>query len=559
MTQTNTTQPPNFFNAFLPKNMPPQLLWGVGFCLIAFLALAVFNGKRGVLAKGRFANGFELGKAQKKVRKQRAIRRHNEVSLRFGTDHKHGLPDLQPAIAVAGRSRSGKTASFIDPMIADAIDQDATILVYDVKGAHIERHLAYSLAKDYAPYLFAPGRKYSDGLNLLDFMEDHTDGKMAYEVGHVLNANFGTPGARKDSFFGPQGDGLLKSVFMLAKAFPHQDFLSAWKILSLPDLPSRLLAASRSQNSVSVDPELIQWAMEAATGTISVASASQTSGGIVGTAVTHFQQLIEPSIIPCLMTSTIPLDLKGKQIVFFQPSMEAQASTTPLVAAAIHMLVNRNLNNRVKRDRPLILFLDEFTTALFPDIERWISLLAEFGFICVLGYQSGAQLNVRYAEDKAISIVSSCGTKAFFAPGHMRTSESVATALGKKEVRYSERSGDKSSWHRQAVDLKPASEIDQMAVGEAIIFNPVIGKPWHLRVRYSDNDRLVKRYKWAKKLWNEELQEKFSARAARHYQGSINRALVNRGVIANGMLPTLKELEAVNKNGKKELTKTPSR
>ena len=559
MKQTNTSQPPNLVNTFLPKNMPPLLLWSVGFCLIALVFIAIFSGKRGVLANGRFANGMEKGKAQRKVRKQRVIRRHNEVSLRFGTDHKHGLADLQPAIAVAGRSRSGKTASFIDPMIADAIAQDATILVYDVKGAHIERHLAYSIARDYAPYILAPGRSYSNGLNLLDFMADPTDGKMAYELGHSLNANFGTPGARKDSFFGPQGDGLLKSIFMLAKAFPHQDLLTAWKILSLPDLPSRLLAASRTQHSFAIDPELIQWAMEAATGTISVSSAHQTSGGIVGTAVTHFQQLIEPSIIPCLMKSTIPLDLHGKQIVFFEPSMEAQASTTPLVAAAIHMLVNRNLNNRVKRDRPLILFLDEFTTTYFPDIERWISLLAEFGFICVLGYQSGAQLNVRYDQDKAISIISSCGTKVFFAPGHMKTSEGVATALGHKEVRYTERSGDKSSGHRQAVPLMPAADIDQMPVGQAIIFNPVVGKPWHLKVRYSDNDRVVKRYQWSKRLWNEDLRAKFTQRAAAQLVGSMGHALMNRGVIANGLLPTVKELDAVNTAAKKELSKSPGR
>lgn len=547
MTQTKTSQPPNLIDMFLPKNLPPQLMWGLSLCIIALIAIAVSNGKRGVLANGRFANGIEISRAQRKVRKQATIRQHNEVSLRFGTDQKHGLPDLQPAIAVAGRSRSGKTASFIDPMIADAIDQGATILVYDVKGSHIERHLAYSVAQDYAPYVFAPGRLYSDGLNLLDFMEDHTDGKMAFEIAHVLNSNFGTPGSRKDSFFGPQGDALLKSIFMLAKAFPNQDFLTAWKILSQPNLPSRLLAASRSSNKDAIDPETILWAMEAATGTISVADANQTSGGIVGTAVTHFQQLIEPSVIPSLLKSTIPLDLSGKQIVFFQPSMEAQASTTPLVAAAIHMLINRNLNNVVKREKPLILFLDEFTSALFPDIERWISLLAEFGFICVLGYQSGAQLNVRYDQDKAISIVSSCGTKVFFSPGHMKTSEACAAQLGKKEVRYSERSGGKTTWHRSTVDLMPASEIDQMPVGECIIFNPVIGKPWRLKVRYRDKDRLVRRYKWSKKLWNEDLSEKFTHRAAERQAFSIGAALSNRAVIANGMLPTLKEVEAVGK------------
>ncbi len=547
MSRTSSTQIPNPFDAVVPKNVPPQLTWGVFVMLLAMLLLAMFGTKRGVLAQARFANSSEIGKAQRKVRKQSAIKTHNQVSLRFGTDHQYGLPDLQPAIAVAGQSRCGKTASFIDPMIVDAINQGASILVYDVKGAHLERHLAYSVAKDYNAYAFAPGRAYSDGLNFLDFMEDETDGKMAYEISHCLNSNFGTPGSRKDGYFGPQGDALLKTDLMLAKSFPSKDLLTAWKILSLPDLPSRLLAASKGQNTNIIDPETIRWAMEAATGTISVSNAAPTSGGIVSTAVTHFQQLIEPSIIPCLMKTTIPLDLNGKQIIFFQPSIEAPASTTPLIATAIHMLVNRNLNNRVKRDKPLILFLDEFTTAYFPDIERWISLLAEFGFICVLGYQSGAQLNVRYDQDKAISLISSCRTKVFYSPGHMKTSEACSAALGKKEVRYAERSGGKTTWHRSVVDLKPANEIDQMPVGECIIFNPVIGKPWQLKVRYHEKDPIARRYQKSKEMWENQLRDRFIERAPATDKSAIAKALSDRGVIAQGMLPTLKEAEALKK------------
>jgi type IV secretion system protein VirD4 len=557
MPKTHATQPATDpLQYFIPKSVSPQLIWGLSLSLVLLVVLAIFNSRRNILADGRFANWWELWKAQRKVRKQTEIRPHNEVSLRFGTDMRLGLPDLQPAIAVAGRSRSGKTASFIDPMINDAIEQGATCMVYDVKGSHLERHMATAIAHEYDPYVFAPGRAYSDGLNFLDFLKDHTDGKMANEAGRALNGNFGTQGSRSDSFFTPQGNALMKTVFMLAKAMPQPDLLMAWKILSLPELPSRLLAATRGKHSDAIDPELIQWAMEAATGTVSVASAHQTSGGIVGTAVTHFQQLIEASIIPCFMKSTIPLDLHGKQIIFFQPSMEAQESTTPLVAMAIHMLINRNLNNVVKRDRPLILFLDEFTTAYFPDIERWISLLAEFGFICVLGYQSGAQLNVRYEENRAISIVSSCGTKVYFAPGHMKTSQGCSDACGKKEVRYVEHSGGKPTWHRQAVDLMPAPRIDAMPVGECIIFSPVIGRPWHLKVRYKDGDRLVRRYARSQKTWNDDLSHKFTARAASRHDLDLRMALVNRAVTANGLLPTTKEVEA-STQAAKEVEKVP--
>ncbi|MGR3280779.1 type IV secretory system conjugative DNA transfer family protein, partial [Acaryochloris marina NIES-2412] len=59
----------------------------------------------------------------------------------------------------------------------------------------------------------------------------------------TINANFEVPGSRKDGFFGPQGDSLLKTVFLLAKSHVYQDLVSAWGFLSLEDLPQRLLAA----------------------------------------------------------------------------------------------------------------------------------------------------------------------------------------------------------------------------------------------------------------------------------------------------------------------------
>ena len=79
---------------------------------------------------------------------------------------------------------------------------------------------------------------------------------------------------------------------------------------------------------------------EAATSLRSVSAAEETSSGIVGTACTHFETLVDKSFVPALLQTTIPLDLKAKQIIFLQTDEQAEAATGPLVAAALHMLVS---------------------------------------------------------------------------------------------------------------------------------------------------------------------------------------------------------------------------
>ncbi|NJO93863.1 MAG: type IV secretory system conjugative DNA transfer family protein, partial [Hydrococcus sp. RM1_1_31] len=158
----------------------------------------------------------------------------------------------------------------------------------------MKKHAAYAHSKGYDVYSFAPGRDYSDGLNFIDFLKNASDGKAALDLATVLRLNFADPGSRKDGFFDPQGLSLLKTDFMLAKESPFPDLLTAWKILSLDNLALRLAAAKKYGLFDFDAEELNSWAGEAALGLRSVNRAEETSVGIIGSAVTHFQTLIEP-------------------------------------------------------------------------------------------------------------------------------------------------------------------------------------------------------------------------------------------------------------------------
>jgi type IV secretion system protein VirD4 len=249
------------------------------------------------------------------------------------------LPSAERGIVVCGSPGSGKTFSFNDPIIRCCIDEKLTLFIYDVKGDLMRNHAAYAAEAGYAVYVFAPGFPYSGCINLLDFMRDEADATMAREIAHVINQNAkrGNKG-QSDDFFGPAADQLVQTVLMLAKGSMYPDLLMAFKILSLPNLAKRLLVAS---NQYRLD----LWAEVSATQVISVAEAERTVSGIVGAAINTFSNLVNRDFIPAIAgQTTIPLDVRGKTIVFFQTDEERESISAPLQATNIAMMLKRNLN-----------------------------------------------------------------------------------------------------------------------------------------------------------------------------------------------------------------------
>ena len=523
---------------------------GIGFtALLVFLLIAknFQGGQKNILADGRFAKGGEIRRGEKLGRKQIIQKIPHKAALKLD---RLVLPDLQPAVAVVGRSRGGKTRSFIDPGIKSAIDQGWTNFVLDVKGNLMAKHAAYAYSRGYEVYVYAPGFPYSDGLNFLEFMHDASDAKKAEEIATVLEANFGEPGAKKDNFFSPQGVALLKLVFMLAKSSPFADLLSAWKFLSLPNLAGRLDAAHQ-YDQFNCDGGIGSWIGEAAVALRSVAHAEETSVGIIGSAVTNFQRMMDRSIIPSLINHTIPLDLSGKQIVFFQIDEQNEAATAPLVATALHMLVKRNLNATVKRETTLGLWLDEFDSISLPDIKNWINRFAEYGMVASLSYQSDSQVKLRYSRDYADSILASCGTKIYFNTNHPDTAEKFSQSLGSKEVSYQSESrsyGQNSNRsineHKQKAPLIPGAAINRFATGECIILSPGFQyRPYKSKIRIDKrNDRI-----WQKSadIWQNEILD-YRCEQVIDREEDLETALINRQVMAETTLPTQQELKVLS-------------
>lgn len=539
-----TSQQSSPLDSILKPFMSPMAM-GCFALIIVLLILKNIQPQKSVLGKARFATSREVKQGCEKGKRQIAAGKTTKSALELADIT---LADVQPAVAVIGRSGEGKTTNVADEAIKSAIDQGWTNLVFDIKGDFVKKHAAYALSKGYKVFHYYPGHP-CDGLNFLEFMADKHDAKTAEEIAKIMEANFGEPGERKDGFFSPQAVAALRLAFMMAKATCYPDLVTAWKFLSLPNFAKRL-AKAHELGLLREDLDFGTWISEASTSLRSMAESGRTIDGILGTSMTNFQRMIDPSIVPCLINNDIPLDLNGKEIIFFQLDEEAQSATAPLVATAINMLLVRNLKAGKVRSNPLGLFLDEFDSIYLPNIQNYITKMRSYGLVAMLSYQSNAQVYRRYSKDRAISILSSCPTKIYFNSGHTETAEQLAKSLGKTEVKFKTQSrsyGGKQptrsiSEHLQVKDLLEAHENQEQMPGEVVAISPGWkNRAYKHKFKLNEENQAM----WNDKCipeWNNNVLP-FRIEKIKERDKDSTVEIINREVIADCNMPKAKELE----------------
>jgi type IV secretion system protein VirD4 len=446
---------------------------GMGTILLGMLlllaAMKLTQSKTGKISTGRFGKGVEKGAAKRTLNQQRKQRKANRVAFKAGTLN---IPEAQQGIAVCGAPNSGKTYSIIDPVIRDAINQGVPIVIYDFKGAQLEAHAAYASAQGYDVHVFAPGFPYTGVCNPLDFVRDASDALMAGQLAEVIYKNTRRgANATENDFFSNAGQKLVEAVILLAKVTEFPDLLMAKKLLNLPGLPKRVrLAAMTGKIPI--------WTIESFSQLISSEDAEKQVAGIVATAQRTFDKFISKELIPSFVgKTTIPLDLKGKQILFLQVDTQKRDVVAPLLAALLHLIVARNFAK--PRDEPLVVSLDELPTLHLDDLPKWINEFRSYGFCAILGYQNFAQLQHTYGKELSRAIFAACGTKVFFNPRDDETASLVSRYLGEKEVKLFTKSVSSGMQHStsrneqiQKVPLMTIDEVLKLDQGECIFINP---------------------------------------------------------------------------------------
>jgi type IV secretory pathway TraG/TraD family ATPase VirD4 len=508
----------NLFKALTPTNSLLLLT-----CLAGFVILSLVEGNKKKSATGYFSRGSEQAAARRQAKKQMKGRKRNSVALYIGSRSAFikqplYLPDAQRGTAVCGGPGSGKTFSVIDPAVRSALDQGFPVILYDFKyPTQTSRIAGHAARLGYNVRVFAPGFKESDTCNPLDFLKNETDSLMARQMAEVLNKNFASGGATKseDPFFTQAGDQLTEAMFMLAKSTPYPDIMMCQALLSMDDLPGRL----------SAKEDLNPWVRSSFGQLMSVAQSEKTVASIVATAATNFTRFMKQEVLGAFCgETTIPLDLKGKQLLVFGLDRERRDVISPLIATVLHMIVMRNTVK--KREDPLILALDELPTLYLPALVQWLNENREDGLVCMLGFQNMAQLQKTYGEELARAVLGGCATKAIFNPQEYESAQMFSDFMGEEEIRYKQRSRGSSdgkgsiniSDQDKTRKLFEPSRFLKLPTGQCVLINPGYRNSKEASVPIHQNIRLPRAELEAVKQ-SEETWERLRKRLVKQQKG----------------------------------------
>ncbi|NJP21956.1 MAG: type IV secretory system conjugative DNA transfer family protein [Hydrococcus sp. CRU_1_1] len=463
----------------------PEGLMMVGcvllYALVSFSEKGGGRGKKNRLAKGRLGTQKEKVVAQRTALKQMGARLHNEVAFYLGrpSQNKNSIlfiPEAQRGVAVGGGPGSGKTDSAILPMIFSALDQDLPCIVYDFKYPTLtKRFVGHAAKRGYNVKIFAPGYRESGVCNILGFLEpddEGTDSLMAGQLAETLNRNFKKASQQKgdDAFFSTAGDQLVQAILMLARRTAHPDLMMCQAILSLTDLPKRLMASREKINT---------WVYANFGMMMASAQSEKTVAGIVATANRLFTTFMKAKVLSAFCgKTTIPIELKGKQVLVFGLDRSTRDVLAPLIATLLDLIVTRNVT--CSRQDPLCLFLDEVPTLYLPRLVNWLNENREDGLCTVLGFQNIVQLEQTYGKEVARAILGGCATKILFNPQDYESAKLFSDYLDDEEVHYKQRSRSYGSHNgstsvsdqERTKRLMSPGEILKLPKGKCILINP---------------------------------------------------------------------------------------
>ncbi len=530
----------------LIKSQSGLLLLGC-FAVIGICKLISGSNYRGKVATSYWGGSREKSRAACKAKKQISNPTRNSVALYVGTPrsmrsrlqqqwYEAGLlktkptfyqqflksnsslyvADAQRGIAVIGAAGSGKTFSVIDPLIRSAFDQGFPMLLYDFKfPAQTKRAVAYAMKRGYTVRVFAPGFPESETCNPLDLLRDEEDAIAAGQLTQVISRNFDRGGnASSDKFFEEAGDSLVEGILLVTKAIKtltgedkYCDLMMAQAILSLPNLPIRLEAASKDKLKV--------WTSRPLSQLISVKDSEKTAASIIGTAQRMFQRFLKRDFVGAFCgRTTLPLDLDGKQLIVFGLDRNNRDIVSPLLAAILHMVVTRNITRTVPRFDPLIVALDELPTFYLPALVNWLNEGREDGFVGILGYQNIAQLEKVYGKELARAILGGTATKFIFNPQDPESAKLFSDYLGEMEIKFNSKSrstgkgggSHSSNEHHQKRHLLEPAQFAKMGTGRAVIINPAYTRGTEAYVPLLQSVRVPKddiaQMNWSQSKWN---------------------------------------------------------
>jgi type IV secretory pathway TraG/TraD family ATPase VirD4 len=458
-----------------------------------------------ILARGQMATEVHAENARMHVLELIKKQQHNDVGSYFGTpngttidrangeaclivgeDRDRVYTDATGGNYFQGINGSGKSFSGLEPQFRCFLDQGGGSkkgfpgIYYDIKfSMHSSKEPCpsarlgwYAKRRGYKVYVLAPGvpaKKIpvwatAGRINLLDFVRDSEDVEMARQLVLILLRNIVSGFDGMKPYFRDGCISAFQGLILLAKRTAQPDLLMVRQLLINPNLMAIIAHKDVSESVRMVFDAFLDAAQTNA----------EAFGGITSTLKNVLGNVLMPAIAPFICGPTnIPLDLDGNDLLLMGVDGERRDIVCPILAACIHLYVNRNLLR--PRETPLAVSLDELGSVFLPEVDEWPNQYRSAGLVLQVATQSPEMLMKRYGREGAARIATGCANHIIFQSDYADAKD-YAAMVGETDITYETtgksigKSGDSTSnsGHRSKISLIEAHELTTLPQGKAL-------------------------------------------------------------------------------------------
>ncbi|QSO50109.1 VirD4-like conjugal transfer protein, CD1115 family [Alicyclobacillus mengziensis] len=388
-------------------------------------------------------NGFILGDLKKETYKP--LPREAFANPKVDSYSVHPFSsDLNQQYLVLGPPGSSKTTGFILPNIFHIASQGMSMVITDPKGELYQLTANELRAKGYRivvlDYLWF---KYGARQNLPSYIR--SEEQLAEVANMYLNATRNE--GDKADFWESKAQELFTALLGFVKQTKGAKgtFTDVYRLIPYLTDADSTMALFRGNNITGAPMELLR-------SVLGSAASANTMAGIIGTLSARLQ-LFSLSNVQA-QTGATDYDLSQmtdeKTAVFVWIS-DSQRTYAPIISAYWTVLFNvlyekARVSPGGKLAIPVVALIDEMANiGKIADFDIKMTTMRSRRIYPFLIWHSLPQLNLKYGEDYAKTIIASCDTKVLLACGDMTTAEFFSNYLGDTTIETQTRRGARST------------------------------------------------------------------------------------------------------------------
>lgn len=382
------------------------------------------------IIKWLFPNFIIAKKKQAKRKKQlsKVAERPNVIS--FPAEKPIIITNIYRGLLISGGASSGKSASFVYPLLNQMVKKGFTGVVYDYKNpelsAFVKRAAILHNCSNQIVTIDFKNVHQSDRLNLLQGLTRAAEVK---ELSSSLWKNLNNDAIENSgSFWNSSSENVLTStMYSLIKLFPkYATVAHALAILMSFKLEELVHFISIDNQSKGLSKQLIN--------SFELGSSNQTSG-TVGTLLNYVSVLNTPEIFYILSGKdmSIPNSIGNPSIVLLGNDTALEDTYSPIIAMIMTgVLKQMNQPNRKKS----MVVVDEMPTIYLPTLKTIPAVSRSNKVAVCCAVQDKSQLEEKYGEAETKVILSNLGSQFFGRSTLENTNKYVSDIFGKKDVSF---------------------------------------------------------------------------------------------------------------------------